>query len=1363
MVVTIKLSSTTNGIIWPKKPLINSTGLISCLKNIQYRTNHKRSAIFRSVAFPIKSNNQIFAATDEKGHVFIFNVKTNRYSLIHHLGIPSLACAFSPNKNNELIITCENTLVKVLNIQTHTLTSTLKGHRCPATNISVQEYGHLALTASRDSVILWDSNDWTRFRTLHHGPDVEFASFAFPKSTAVAACFDNETILFWNLQSFQQVYRLEVPEHEEPPGLRRFTISADGSMAVATGRNSFLYLWNISSETLIRIIELPSRISLIQQISFLPGSSTFHCSSTTLSILGDDGRLNFLNINSKTPQVGLQINAFPKLISMYHMDMYGKYLLSGTSDGCLLLHDLDISREFARQIEKKNNQLGEMNDKKEQPLSARSAFAVCYQKSNSSQQNSDDEDNESETDLPNQTPSSKLVDNIFGVAKKQFKSDLNSKNYLNSSKIKNMKHKNIAINKAVSVFHLAKLTEKDIKINHSRLKMLLKTYGQYPSKYRLLIWRFLLRLPENNEAFLNLCSKGDHIAFIRLREKYPLQNQRLSKRLLRVLSALTHWCPVLGETTYLPALSFPFVKMFSTDDLSAFETCMSIILHWGKDWFQTFPHPPLNVLSRFESFLSSKDSQLYKHFVKLKITSQVYLWSILRTGFTELLAKDDWLRLWDHFFTYMKTKDDLLYAAVYAYIQYFRISLLSSHDSYAIEQFFHQQNAIDINRLLELMYKISQSPDWKDHFGSSSITTATLSLKDSNPTKPSINDDNKDLKTFWPLNHGQYPIFQQYPKTIVNFQLKERERIAFEEKEILEKRQLLQDLEVRTTKLQEQHERWKEQNATLREIEEKRRMEKVIEGKRRLSERKIMEERARQRRLQQCLALEQQAKETFLHQIELRDTETLRMKEEYDLQKENEEYEIQSRQQEEKLCKMEFETMQRIKKMQQEKLIQERFEHIREEMVHKMKEEEFLQKKQQIEWEKEDEYRRVKSQIEIEKKQRELQVQNEIKFQDQLNQEYQSKHMNIQIERLKVQRERQLRILQEEKEALLEKEINQKRQADQVIQERNELQKKIQEENLIQEQEEKELQRRQLFEKEKEKYESEIKKRQESLVEISNEQKKESEAFKLRQIKKEFEHEDLNEKDVLTNTIHQMKEYSNNISKNEGKSRESLNTTNNNSSPSSSVSSVSDSDQVYDGLHVQNLIDQYQEENMNSEKGISKDDSMKVDEISFNEINLSDNDNEENHDDGNNDGNDTDNSGVSIENDYRENNEDDIQNYDNNNDNDDEDLGDSDGESVHSLEQMPLLSSSGSSVSSSSFLFNNSLNSYLSDDSEPKLKHQESIGKDELRVPAINSIPKTSNELDIASNLSNSSFSLLSVSQDLPNASESSHNDQKEN
>lgn len=91
---------------------------------------------------------------------------------------------------------------------------------------------------------------------------------------------------------------------------------------------------------------------------------------------------------------------------------------------------------------------------------------------------------------------------------------------------------------------------------------LLSEYGRFPAKFRCMIWRFLLRLPENHAAFTALVDKGVHPAYSDLHLKYPLKDSRLFRRLRRCLSALAHWSAVMGELEFLPELAFPFVKVY---------------------------------------------------------------------------------------------------------------------------------------------------------------------------------------------------------------------------------------------------------------------------------------------------------------------------------------------------------------------------------------------------------------------------------------------------------------------------------------------------------------------------------------------------------------------------------------------------------------------------------------------------------------------------------------------------------------------------------------------------------------------------------------------------------------------------------
>jgi hypothetical protein len=110
MVLTQELKVTQDGVIWPRRPLISSKGLLSCLKNLPYSAYEKRAAMFRSVAF--NCTGEILAATDEKGRIFVFFVTNNRYTLVQHIGVPTISCCFSPTRKTELLVTCENETVR---------------------------------------------------------------------------------------------------------------------------------------------------------------------------------------------------------------------------------------------------------------------------------------------------------------------------------------------------------------------------------------------------------------------------------------------------------------------------------------------------------------------------------------------------------------------------------------------------------------------------------------------------------------------------------------------------------------------------------------------------------------------------------------------------------------------------------------------------------------------------------------------------------------------------------------------------------------------------------------------------------------------------------------------------------------------------------------------------------------------------------------------------------------------------------------------------------------------------------------------------------------------------------------------------
>jgi hypothetical protein len=116
------------------------------------------------------------------------------------------------------------------------------------------------------------------------------------------------------------------------------------------------------------------------------------------------------------------------------------------------------------------------------------------------------------------------------------------------------------------------LSDGEKRMNRKRLRNLLQSYGEFPEKYRLLVWKFLLQLPGKHDAYRGLLARGVHEAWENMALHYPIKDARLLRKLQMLLSALTWWSPVFGEVPWIPAMVFPFCKLFAADDLGAFET-----------------------------------------------------------------------------------------------------------------------------------------------------------------------------------------------------------------------------------------------------------------------------------------------------------------------------------------------------------------------------------------------------------------------------------------------------------------------------------------------------------------------------------------------------------------------------------------------------------------------------------------------------------------------------------------------------------------------------------------------------------------------------------------------------------------------
>uniref|UniRef100_A0A8V0YBG5 TBC1 domain family member 31 n=1 Tax=Gallus gallus TaxID=9031 RepID=A0A8V0YBG5_CHICK len=346
-------------------------------------------------------------------------------------------------------------------------------------------------------------------------------------------------------------------------------------------------------------------------------------------------------------------------------------------------------------------------------------------------------------------------------------------------------------------------------LNKKRLQALLKGYGEYPAKYRMFVWRSLLQLPENHLAFSSLIDKGTHSAFVNIQNEYPLKSRKLLRVLQRTLSALAHWSAIFGETPYIPLLAFPFVKLFQNNQLICFEVVATVVVNFCQHWFEYFPNPPVNILSMMENILAHHDKELLQHLIKYSVTSQVYAWPLLETLFSEVLTREEWLKVFDNIFS---NHPSYFLMIVVAYIICSRAPLLLCNQSQDFEYFFHHRNNLDINTVIKRAYHLMET------------------------TPPDIHPQ-RVLDDFMPLTKGQYPVFNKYPKFIVDYQTQERERIRQDEIEYLRERQLVHELEAKAQERKAEDEAFYRKQELLREAEEQRR-KMVLEEEEKLAERR---------------------------------------------------------------------------------------------------------------------------------------------------------------------------------------------------------------------------------------------------------------------------------------------------------------------------------------------------------------------------------------------------------------------------------------------------------------------------------------------------------------------------------------------
>ncbi|XP_007557939.1 TBC1 domain family member 31 isoform X2 [Poecilia latipinna] len=812
------------GKVWHRKPTPGKSVLATVVRTVQ----QNKTVRFLHVAFDTTGDS--FLAGDHHGNIYFFDISRNRFRLVQRTGQACTALAFSLRRTTEFLVALVDHTIKCFDKDTKQLVSWMRGHEGAVTSISVHSSGRYAITTSSDTAQLWDLDTFQRKRKLNIRQSVGIQKvFFLPLSNTILSCFSDDSIFAWESDTLFCRYQLPVPDSGPRIFYKAFAVTRDGKSLAAGGRSNLLHLWCLESQQLVRVIQMPSQVRTVRQLEFLPDSFDGGASQT-LGVLSQDGVMRFINIH--TCKLLFHMGSVDEAITAVAVGPNGRHIAAIMDSGSINIYS---AQSLTQDLNK--------------PLPSRVAVV-----------------------------SGGGAGHDFSNIKMKVRSEAirPARRSGRGTQVK-------ILRPPAGSSAEDKENELPAGLNKKRLVALLKAFGEFPAKYRMFVWKSLLCLPENHAAYSSLTDKGLHSAFLTLQDKYPIKSHKLQRGLQRVLSALAHWAAIFAEVEYLPLLSFPFVKLFQNNPMLCFEVVATVIVNWCQHWFEYFPNPPLNILSMAENILGHHDKELLQHLMDCGITSQLYVWPLLETMFSEVLTRDEWLRLFDNVFS---NHPSFLLMACVAYIISCREPLLLCSQKKDFEYFFHHRNNLDVGAMIKEAYRITGSTP-------AAIHPRTL------------------LSDFTPLTSGQYPIFNQYPEFIVEFQSRERERIRLQEMEYLKEREELSALRADFVRRQAEEKAYYAQQELLQKAEEQRRNILAQEEEKLAQQRTKLTAMKRELKVKELHLLDATRRRFLKHQQDLQASQIQRLDQEISRKMDQREQETAAAVQELEVRQMELEVQRK--------------------------------------------------------------------------------------------------------------------------------------------------------------------------------------------------------------------------------------------------------------------------------------------------------------------------------------------------------------------------------------------------------------------------------------------------------------------
>ncbi|GES75751.1 TBC1 domain family member 31 isoform X2 [Rhizophagus clarus] len=656
----------------------------------------------------------LMAAADQRGRVVSFDFGSNKFWQVARLGIAVSYIAFTPLVRSELVVAFTDNSIRCYNIDTRQLIAEARSHRNPVNWISMHPKQHWVITSAESEAILWDMADWSKQKVLSHtkeGVPLRRATFS-PQGEYIITSFFDESICIWDSGSFDLLWKLATPTQISDQLLsfsntfdhacRITTISKDGRIILVAGKKTIL-VWDFNTKNLIRNISFKSIIEgEITKLELIHDDADLLVSSS-------DGRLLIIDIFQNNSQIYHLNVQHP--IKFFEISPDGKFIVTNSIEEKAILKIWDLEVLISDTLQ---HQYYDFSISKSIHPSKYTEFRIpsSLNFNLSSLRAASDEEEISELFL-DQEP---IVKKDPKVREESIKS-INvspvtipmTAPVLQESISTNSRRSSISSMESINLQGLSSASREE---RRERLIEKLHQLGRYPDKYRIRIWRTLLDIPQNQQAFKEITSKGVDPAIKTSLSKNLKPSDSRQRKIISLLEQFLSSLIRLGYDRrmiieWILHMVYPFVELLSDiNETLSFEIILSVLFNWYQHYWDEFPNPSTKIMNVINVLLEYWDNDLYTHLISCNIKIQDCAWTMIKWSFARILTREDWLELWDHLLS--NEEPSFMYFFLIAYILIARDVLFGMTSKRQVLDFFTRANTINISKVLEISHKLEK-------------------------------------------------------------------------------------------------------------------------------------------------------------------------------------------------------------------------------------------------------------------------------------------------------------------------------------------------------------------------------------------------------------------------------------------------------------------------------------------------------------------------------------------------------------------------------------------------------------------------------------------------------------------------------